>query len=267
MEYARHNVRNSLIVTAVICAITVSAWLPLRAVAQTTIRAVVCSNIPADLTITSPLSGTTVAQNPVQISGTIARVSQIRLKLDGTYVKTVPTTPNDTTYNFMYSMPAGTHTLTLTGIDSCQLGDAEQSLVLTLNASAPVPSPNANGNSVKVPGKVPEIPEPSPLSDFEQSAVGRALAGLMYNALVGMDFGSRTSLEQVPANVGRFTLTAVGLTATVFPTALYAGYRGLKMTMLANILPHVPAVATTKTVLAIRVLGFSTFLIPIIFMR
>lgn len=272
MRYADQLKRNSTILAVLALAVLGTVAMPSVVRAESTIiNTVVCGSLPAALNITSPASGTVIAQSSVQITGTIERVSQIRVSVDGVFHETIPVSVSDTTFAYTYTVPIGTHTITLTGVDVCQNADAEQSIVLGFaiaEAVVPPPSPNANPNSSNVPGApaAPVLPPSSPLSQLEGTPFGRVIAGLMYNSMVALDLAKPNSFAEVPIMTARFVMTAVGLTAMVFPAALYAGYKGLQATAIASLLPNLGVLGTSQGLFGVRVLGLVLALVPIIFL-
>jgi hypothetical protein len=275
MHYGTQELKNNRVFIRISLAVGVIMLgvAPAAGAVDTTVNTIICSAAPATLTIATPADHVTSGATPIIISGSVSRVSQIRVSIDGVYHETLPVDAGATTYSYSYVAGEGQHAVELVGVDVCQNGDATKIIHITYAPGAAqqpdMPTPvTPNDTGIAVGGQAAErAPEAAPVTLLNSTPVGRAVAGALYSALVGLDFASPSSFAQVPTMTGRFALTSVGLVATVFPGVILAGYKALQDSVLVHVLPNLPGVVVGKKFHAIiRVLGIGSLVIPIFFM-
>lgn len=97
------------------------------------IQAVICHD-PATISINQPVSDSVVVSPVVTVSGTVAQATQIEVKVDTQFNSIVPLDAAATDFMTTLQLAPGTHTITLTAIDVCQIGNASGSVVITYQA-------------------------------------------------------------------------------------------------------------------------------------
>lgn len=97
------------------------------------------------ITVTEPTSGHLFSVLPITVKGTVVRISQILISVDGVADSTLPIGATDQTFQTSLRIPPGTHTVELLALDVCQV--ANQSATLTVSYQPPAPTDNSNQTS------------------------------------------------------------------------------------------------------------------------
>lgn len=256
--------RRINLIRETVAVFVVALFFPVLAHAEgVNVNAKVYDGQPGVFTITSPQDNAVVGTSPVTVEGTVHNIGQIMLYVDDAYSSTYPLDDGASTYSIQVSIGLGHHNLKLVGINPYDSSTIELTLKLTY-------APGAQPQKPPIVKSVTDGAQNTNdyLKDQVQQASGTELAtklsDAMYNFMINTDILPVVSQGSVTVNLSRFALTATGLTAMVFPTLLYAGYRGLKMTVLSNVLPNIPMFASPRALLVTRLFGLITFLIPVI---
>ena len=106
-----------------------AAW-PHAVSAQSMVQAVICGT-GAEITMTSPQSDSVVTSPTIPIKGTVKQAGQIEVMIDGAFNGVIPLNASQTSYESDVQITAGTHTVTVTAIDSCGSTNASVSTVVT----------------------------------------------------------------------------------------------------------------------------------------
>lgn len=122
---------------------------PVRAL-DTTVSASVC-NATLDgsaIFITSPLDDSTIGSSKLTVKGTVSKISQVELYIDGAYSQTKALPPGATTYSMQTSVSKGTHTLRVRGSDLCGGTKQSSNVVVTYQTQvAPTVGSNVPTNT------------------------------------------------------------------------------------------------------------------------
>lgn len=103
-----------------------------NAYAQSNLQILACDpEVPSSITIRQPSSDSLVNQSKVEIAGEVFRANQIEIYVNNTYGGVIPLSFGATEFSAPVSISAGTQTIRLVAIDSCQAGNGEASVVLT----------------------------------------------------------------------------------------------------------------------------------------
>lgn len=148
MYYAAVINRTRLVVAGLLCLGLVNAGMAVSAfAADTTVSTKICNaDAPstANVYISSPQNDSVMTTGNLTLSGTVQDVSQIDISIDANYSQTVAIATGQTTFSVALSVPQGTHTISVEGIDICNIADPTDSVVVTFQ---PGTSPS-NGGSV-----------------------------------------------------------------------------------------------------------------------
>lgn len=111
---------------------TVSLLLSTNVHAQSKLQILACDpQVPSSIAITQPSSDSLVNQSAVEVTGTVFRASQIEIYVNNAFGGVIPLSFGATDFSTPVSIGAGTQTIRLVAIDSCQAGNGEASVVLT----------------------------------------------------------------------------------------------------------------------------------------
>lgn len=96
------------------------------------------------VSITQPVSDSTVAQSAVTLQGNVTQANQIEVYVDGEFDSTIPLTIGQSSYSGSIQLPTGTHTIRVEAINSCsgQNGDATSVVTYT-----PPPAQGSTGQT------------------------------------------------------------------------------------------------------------------------
>lgn len=112
-------------------AVAVLALTAAPAASAQEVQTWICSG-PASLSLESPRSDSIQAGNDVVLSGKVTQSNQIQVNVNGQPNSTIPLVFAATTYSATIHVPNGTHEVAVTAIDSCQIGDATATAVVTI---------------------------------------------------------------------------------------------------------------------------------------
>lgn len=132
----------------------VFAGTPEPSFAQSTIETRICNDVDgATLTIDSPASDSLVNEPTLTITGAVNQSNQLEIFVDEAFNGVVPLDSSVSKYNTSIQLPTGTHKITVTAIDACQVANASQSVVITYQSAhtastgSEVPTDIAGGNA------------------------------------------------------------------------------------------------------------------------
>lgn len=100
---------------------------------DSTVSALVC-NATMDggaIFITSPLNDSSIGSSVLTVKGTVSKISQVELYIDGAYSQTKALSPGTTTYSMQTTISKGTHTIFVRGSDNCGGNQQSSSVVVT----------------------------------------------------------------------------------------------------------------------------------------
>ncbi len=165
-----------------------SALLTVPALAtSSTIATIVCpTGQSSTVSVTSPVSDSTINQPQVQLKGVATRGTQIEVRLDDVYSSTIPLGILQQSFSVPLTLTAGTHDIKLTINDVCGVQDGVTHIVLTYQPQA-VPS---NGQSVTTSTIASAINGAAINSDttkrFGVSVLPAESASLRYGSVAGL---------------------------------------------------------------------------------
>lgn len=110
------------------------------------VSAVICGgdSTGAQLDLVEPSGDTVVNLPTITLRGTVSYATQIEISIDGSYVRTVALSSEQTTFETDIELSKGTHTIELKANDVCQQQDATDSVVITYE---PVEEPTNGGST------------------------------------------------------------------------------------------------------------------------
>lgn len=204
--------------------ITCVSTTTIRAVSSDTdIGATVCNGQAATLTIQAPGNDTTLAESAIKVQGTVERVNSIEIYIDGSINSTASLAVNQVTFSQDVLLGGGTHTIRVSGNDSCHVGNPEASVVVTYR---PKISPGQPGSTdipaegIYIGGKPSAktsqaAVKTSALSKFFTTfiitpALAVAKATDIYSSPATSDGSYPSTSQQVTNSLGRFLLVAAG---------------------------------------------------------
>lgn len=222
---------------------------------QTTVAATVC--LPtSSVTITQPVSDSTVTEATVPLAGTVGQANQIEVYIDEIFDHTIPIAFGQTSFSDAIQLSQGTHTIKLVAINICPGANGTASSVVTYE-----PLPNTGGDGGGGNTKTDTSGGPAePVSSSD-------------DALPSLPFVPK-EVEQTFENVGRWlnivatyeapassSLTLVRATTIAIGSWLLAfGIATTVVQWLGSVLPvfsDMPSTRRTRIIAwAIRALGF-----------
>ncbi|HET8884465.1 MAG TPA: hypothetical protein VFM68_03265 [Candidatus Saccharimonadales bacterium] len=170
MAYFAANAVKKLLIACLALVFSGVLFVPAPiALAQSNIDVTVCDGItPATLTASLPQSDSVVTQPMVTLSGSVSQSNQLEVYVNNAFNGVEPLSARDTSYSTSVQLTAGTQTVKLIAVDTCQVGNAMASVVLTYQPVAPEPS--TGGDVVtEVPGGVVIEPVDTVTSEDAQS--------------------------------------------------------------------------------------------------
>lgn len=124
----------------ILCSVTVAGVINLQAYAQSTsVNAVICAASPS-IVIAEPSSDSVITEPMVVFRGTVSQASQIVIEIDGQYAGVEPLNVGQLSYDVSTQLPRGTHTVTLTAVNSCGGANTSASSVVTFTPPPSTPS-------------------------------------------------------------------------------------------------------------------------------
>jgi hypothetical protein len=185
-----------------------------------TINANVYDGKPPVLTIVSQQNRAIVNQRNVRFLGMIHNINQLMVYIDGAYSQTVPVDTGSSNYDFLLSLPEGTHTIKLVGLDASSGITIESSIVLTY-------SPNATPSVGEVVSGTADITKQAVVdsSEYLQDQVNQAsstqpatfLSDTAFTVMNALDLAPATGSEPMPRMMSRFWAVTAG-TALILMT-------------------------------------------------
>lgn len=125
---------------AILCSVTATCVISLQASAQSTsVNAVICAG-SSSITIAEPVSDSVITEPMVVFKGTVSQASQIVIEVDGQYAGVEPLNIGQLSYEVTTQLPRGTHTITLTAVDSCGGTNTSASSIVTFTPPPSTPS-------------------------------------------------------------------------------------------------------------------------------
>jgi hypothetical protein len=200
----------------------VFAGIPTSSFAQSTIVTRICNDVDAaTITITSPVSDSLVNESTVTVTGEATQSNQLEVFVDDAFNGIVSLDSNVSSYSTLIQLPIGTHKITVTAIDACQVKNASQSIVVTYqpahtpSTGSEVPTGIADSGVIGSPQSVSnDAEDQTPDTTFE-----RFIPRVFNNVVDALDLQS-SNLDTNPSgltNMGRFLMTTAGL-VIVFAT-------------------------------------------------
>lgn len=204
---------------------------PVASATDTSIGVSICGdNVPAaQIDITEPNDDSIVAQAETTFRGTVANATQIEVTVDGQYNNTISITTDDTAFETVLTLSAGTHTITMTANAICGAPDADESIVLTYQ---PAVEPSHGGG---VPTDVRDEVSPrgvviaddtirddqgaSPIVDLPFIG-GIANIAQDFGAIIGLDSTIHSNDAPLTVGIVRVGLTVAALTSVVMASTL-----------------------------------------------
>lgn len=110
-----------------------------------TINATICA-ASSQITLTSPVSDSVVAESAVVLTGTARQANQIEVKVDDAFDNVITLSAGQEAFNGSVQLTPGTHTITVTAIDVCGMSNASVTSVVTYT---PPPSTPSIGDSAE----------------------------------------------------------------------------------------------------------------------
>lgn len=140
MQFRGINVRLNYFTLAAVMA---TAWSMLFAVAgahatDTDVNAVVCNPQTAgsSIDVGEPKSDSVVNQPVTTFRGTVSDATHVDVEVDGKYDSTFTVAPGQTSFTVDVRLSLGTHTVTLTANDICQIRNDSDSVIITYERDA-----------------------------------------------------------------------------------------------------------------------------------
>ncbi len=104
---------------------------PVASATTTQVNAAICGDVGSTITITSPLSDSTVDVPSLVIEGTVANATQITSTVNGQYSQTLALSISQTTFELTETLAAGTNTIELVANDVCQVQNGSDNVIVT----------------------------------------------------------------------------------------------------------------------------------------
>lgn len=183
------------------------------------IQTIICRT-PSTVSIDAPANDTVVTNGAMQLSGSVRQANQVEVYIDGVLDSIVPLSVTDTTYVAHIQLQEGTHTIKVTSIDTCQLGNADASVVVSYQPAVPAPSVGATvpttvggdtGVRVGVASEAATVPASILPPQITQPL--RQLGDELN--LNGVSVSGSSPQREVPQGV-RFGLISIGLAVVIF---------------------------------------------------
>lgn len=135
--------------------------------AESTVQAIVCHD-PATLSITQPASDTVVVDPTTTLSGDVSQATQIEVAVDGQFNGVIPLDAAAVTFSAPLQLAPGTHTISLTAVDACQIGNATDTIVITYQPVIVAGTPQSVGSETPT-----SLPSASGVVIGDGAAVGQ----------------------------------------------------------------------------------------------
>jgi hypothetical protein len=195
----------------------VFAGIPTYSSAQSTIVTRICNDVDgATITITSPVSDSLINESTVTVTGSVTQSNQLEVFVDDAFNGVVSLDSSVSSYSTLIQLPIGTHKITITAVDACQVKNASQSIVVTYqSAQAPstgseVPTGISDGDVIGSPQSVSNsAADKTPDTVFE-----RFITPVFNNVVDALDLQSSGPAGVTSSgltNMSRFLMTTAGL--------------------------------------------------------
>lgn len=133
-------------ISALLCALTLASCMATTTKAQmTTVGATVCQS-SSNISLTQPVSDSTVTQSTIPLAGTVNQANQVEVYIDGTLDSVIPLTVGQTSFISSVALSLGTHTIKVIAVNSCPGPSGEASSVVTYQLP-PDTSPSTGDNT------------------------------------------------------------------------------------------------------------------------
>lgn len=205
---------------------------PTAGAAASTINVAVCGDgAGAQLTITNPVSDSTVDHPNVEIAGTVAEASQIEITIDNEYDSTVPLDPQQTTFSTTVQLAAGTHTISLVANDICQVQNATASVVITYQphttpgTGQETPTTVTDDEGINITSQpVAQDPDSNKGIDMSSWPVIGPLARIGQDLAIALDFEIKGQPGGLWQSVVRFSFIVLGVSVALLGNAAVSAW-------------------------------------------
>ena len=238
---------------------------------DTQINVEICNgSSSASLALTTPLPGSVHATSPIRTQGSINRLSQITVFVDGAYNSTIPIDSGASSFIYDVSLAPGTHTVRYVGADSCQATSPVAEISITFDPSV-ITEPTTGQESPSQPQQKAEsgvrigstLPTQESLSKTQPIT---AFSNFIYSALIVLDFANSTSFESVSVMSQRFAVFSTGLILLFLSRPMLIFYRTLRYRVLKMRKRPMPEFLRARPITWIRSAGIALLLSLFIFM-
>lgn len=245
---------------------------PVNAVG-TTVEVPVCDTAPSTIDITTPQDNSVFSQSPVTITGTVYRLTQIQVYVNGNYASTVPLDSGATTFTTNVYLDKGSNLVRLVGVDFCTQDSPEVTWKLIYAPGAtPTPQPGPPGTPPKTVQDAQQalIDSSEYLQDqVDQASLtkpARSVSGMLYDMMVILDIVPRNAtVEQANRMLLRMALIVAGTSLVVSGDWFVTVYHGLRYQILRWNHHALPKLVTHHATLALRLVGVALIIIPFVF--
>lgn len=226
---------------------------------STNVSASLRDDLPATLSVTLPLDGSTVDGVSVSIGGNVHNIGQIMIYVDSVYYSTVPLVTGANTFTVPLIVAGGQHILRVVGTDPRTNTQVESSVTFTYvpsQPSAPIETPtDTPDNSVSAAGIVLQ----NQATQASTWGPMKALSDISYQTLRAFDLVSVKDGTGVNTMTGRFAFVTSGLAVTVMPWSSY---------MLLSRIKLVPARSMITPTISrrMRIVGIALTVFPFLFL-
>ncbi|MDB5187463.1 MAG: hypothetical protein JWM07_935 [Candidatus Saccharibacteria bacterium] len=236
--------------------------------AESTVVTRICDEAQgASVTITSPASDSLVDDPTIALTGTVSQSNQLEVLVDDAFNGVVPLDSSASTYSTQVQLPVGTHKITVTATDACQVQNATQSIVVTYQpAQAPSTGVDVSTSVSEKGGTVgvQQAQVESVMNQAPPTVVGQYIAPILNNIARALDLQSLSAANATSStltNMIRFIMVVMGLVMLLMAGPIVAAVSG--WLALAGV-----SVATKRqkyTRRAIRSIGIMLILFVFIF--
>lgn len=263
-----------LVAVASISALLACISAPVNA-QGTTITVPLCDTALSTITIDTPQDNSVFNESPVTITGSVYRLTQIQVYLDGNYVSTVPLDSGATSFTTSVYINQGTNLVRLVGIDPCTPDNPEVTWkIIYAPGAAPTVQPTPPGTP------------PRPITQAQQAVVdssaylqeqvaqasqthpAQSLSGGLYEAMVRLDMAPRNATaEQMNCMLLRMAFIVIGTVLILAAGRIVQLYRWVRYRVLGWNVHAVPGFAHRHAKRVLHIFGITLTIIPFLFLN
>ncbi len=278
MSYAGNQAARVLIAASFASSLLLAALASMPVGATTSnVAATICDTKIASLALTAPLDGSIFDGPDVTIEGSVYRISQIQVYMDGNALDMRALDAGATSFSYATTLSVGRHTLRFVGIDPCSSSNPEANITLTYKpGAAPTPQPTpagqppqplttAIGHAQKAGGEAIDYMQKQ-VDEASQSPPASSLSDTLYRALVAVDLAPKAATSQeVDRMVNRAVLVMAGAACIVAASPIITAYHTVRYRMLKWNVHALPELVQHHAILTLRLFGgaliLATFLL------